>query len=145
RDRNVLRDPGRAAAARPRLRAGRGSAGTPAERCPQRTPVAAPLQFGFGHSGQADRAERPSRGGRWCHAGELRVRIAAGGALGDAGAGAAGATRSVLYGIARLKPGISIASAAAEMDAIGDPGSGCSDNQYGQFNTAAVTGPTYGS
>jgi len=27
----------------------------------------------------------------------------------------------------------------------GDPGSGCSDNQYGQFNTAAVTGPTYGS
>jgi len=28
---------------------------------------------------------------------------------------------------------------------IGDPGSGCSDNQYKQFNTAAVTGPTYGS
>jgi hypothetical protein len=28
---------------------------------------------------------------------------------------------------------------------VGDPGSGCSDNQYGQFNTAAVTGPTYGS
>jgi len=28
---------------------------------------------------------------------------------------------------------------------VGDPGSGCSDNQYRQFNTAAVTGPTYGS
>ena len=28
---------------------------------------------------------------------------------------------------------------------IGDPGSGCSDNQYAQFNTAAVTGPTYNS
>ena len=27
----------------------------------------------------------------------------------------------------------------------GDPGSGCSDNQYLQFSTAAVTGPTYGS
>jgi hypothetical protein len=27
----------------------------------------------------------------------------------------------------------------------GDPGSGCSSNQYAQFNTAAVTGPTYGS
>jgi hypothetical protein len=27
----------------------------------------------------------------------------------------------------------------------GDPGSGCSDNQYVQFNTAAVTGPSYGS
>jgi hypothetical protein len=28
---------------------------------------------------------------------------------------------------------------------IGDPGSGCSDNQYAQFNTAAVVGPDYGS
>jgi len=28
---------------------------------------------------------------------------------------------------------------------VGDPGSGCSDNQYGQFNTSAVAGPTYGS
>ena len=28
---------------------------------------------------------------------------------------------------------------------IGDPGSGCSSNQYKQFNTAAVTGPQYGS
>jgi len=28
---------------------------------------------------------------------------------------------------------------------VGDPGSGCSDNQYRQFNTAAVTGPQYGS
>ena len=28
---------------------------------------------------------------------------------------------------------------------IGDPGAGCSDNQYGQFNSASVTGPTYGS
>src|SRR5262249_25236766 len=28
---------------------------------------------------------------------------------------------------------------------LGDPGSGCSDNQYKQFNTAAVTGPQYGS
>jgi Carboxypeptidase regulatory-like domain len=28
---------------------------------------------------------------------------------------------------------------------IGDPGSGCSDNQYAQFNVASVTGPTFGS
>ena len=28
---------------------------------------------------------------------------------------------------------------------IGDPGSGCSSNQYAQFNTAAVIGPDYGS
>jgi len=28
---------------------------------------------------------------------------------------------------------------------IGDPGVGCSDNQYKQFNTAAFAGPTYGS
>jgi hypothetical protein len=34
---------------------------------------------------------------------------------------------------------------AAKIVFIGDPGSGCSDNQYAQFNTKAVTGPTYGS
>jgi hypothetical protein len=28
---------------------------------------------------------------------------------------------------------------------VGDPGNGCSSNQYGQFNTAAFAGPTYGS
>ena len=28
---------------------------------------------------------------------------------------------------------------------VGDPGSGCSSNQYAQFNTASVTGPGYGS
>ncbi len=28
---------------------------------------------------------------------------------------------------------------------VGDPGNGCTDNQYSQFNTASVTGPTYGS
>src|SRR5262249_11315569 len=28
---------------------------------------------------------------------------------------------------------------------VGDPGAGCSSNQYGQFNTGAVKGPTYGS
>jgi hypothetical protein len=28
---------------------------------------------------------------------------------------------------------------------VGDPGNGCSNDQYRQFNTAAVTGPTYGS
>jgi hypothetical protein len=28
---------------------------------------------------------------------------------------------------------------------VGDPGSGCSDNQYAQFNTASVTGPQPGS
>jgi hypothetical protein len=28
---------------------------------------------------------------------------------------------------------------------VGDPGSGCSDDQYRQFNTSAVTGPQYGS
>jgi hypothetical protein len=27
----------------------------------------------------------------------------------------------------------------------GDPGSGCSDNQYAQFNASAVAGPTYHS
>ena len=34
---------------------------------------------------------------------------------------------------------------AARIVYVGDPGSGCSDNQYKQFNTAAVSGPTYGS
>ena len=34
---------------------------------------------------------------------------------------------------------------AAKIKYIGNPGSGCSSNQYAQFNTAAVTGPTYGS
>jgi len=34
---------------------------------------------------------------------------------------------------------------AARIVYIGDPGSGCSDDQYAQFNTAAVRGPTYGS
>jgi hypothetical protein len=33
----------------------------------------------------------------------------------------------------------------ARIKIIGDPGSGCSDNQYKQFNTAAFAGPTYGS
>ena len=28
---------------------------------------------------------------------------------------------------------------------VGDPGSGCSSNQYAQFDTSAVRGPTYGS
>jgi len=28
---------------------------------------------------------------------------------------------------------------------VGDPGSGCSDNEYAQFNVKSVTGPTYGS
>jgi hypothetical protein len=34
---------------------------------------------------------------------------------------------------------------AARIVYAGDPGSGCSDNQYAQFNTAGVAGPTYGS
>jgi hypothetical protein len=34
---------------------------------------------------------------------------------------------------------------AARIVYVGDPGSGCSDDQYRQFNTAAVTGPRYGS
>jgi len=34
---------------------------------------------------------------------------------------------------------------AAKILYVGDPGSGCSGDQYRQFNTAAVTGPTYGS
>jgi Carboxypeptidase regulatory-like domain len=34
---------------------------------------------------------------------------------------------------------------AAKVRYVGDPGSGCSSNQYQQFNPAAVTGPTYGS
>ena len=33
----------------------------------------------------------------------------------------------------------------ARIRLVGDPGSGCSDNQYAQFNTAAFAGPTYGS
>ena len=34
---------------------------------------------------------------------------------------------------------------AARIVFVGDPGSGCSDNQYAQFNVTAVTGPTYNS
>jgi len=34
---------------------------------------------------------------------------------------------------------------AAKIIYVGDPGSGCSSNQYAQFNTASVKGPTYGS
>ena len=34
---------------------------------------------------------------------------------------------------------------AARIVFIGDPGSGCSGDQYRQFNTASVTGPQYGS
>jgi hypothetical protein len=34
---------------------------------------------------------------------------------------------------------------AARIVYVGDPGSGCSGDQYRQFNTGAVTGPTYGS
>jgi len=34
---------------------------------------------------------------------------------------------------------------AARIVYLGDPGSGCSSDQYRQFNTAAVAGPTYGS
>jgi hypothetical protein len=34
---------------------------------------------------------------------------------------------------------------AARIVYVGNPGSGCSSNQYAQFNTAAVAGPTYGS
>jgi hypothetical protein len=34
---------------------------------------------------------------------------------------------------------------AAKIVYLGDPGKGCSDNQYGQFNTASVTGPGYNS
>src|SRR5262249_11847435 len=34
---------------------------------------------------------------------------------------------------------------AAKIVYLGDPGSGCSSDQYKQFNTTAVTGPTYGS
>ncbi|HJZ72133.1 MAG TPA: carboxypeptidase-like regulatory domain-containing protein [Vicinamibacterales bacterium] len=34
---------------------------------------------------------------------------------------------------------------AAKIVYVGDPGSGCSSDQYRQFNTAAVAGPTYGS
>lgn len=33
----------------------------------------------------------------------------------------------------------------ARIRIVGDPGSGCSDNQYAQFNTAAFAGPTYNS
>src|SRR5262249_59629542 len=34
---------------------------------------------------------------------------------------------------------------AAKIVFVGDPGSGCSSDQYRQFSAAAVTGPTYGS
>jgi hypothetical protein len=33
----------------------------------------------------------------------------------------------------------------ARIRVVGDPGSGCSSNQYAQFNTSAFAGPTYGS
>jgi hypothetical protein len=33
----------------------------------------------------------------------------------------------------------------ARIPYVGDPGSGCSSDQYTQFNTASVTGPQYGS
>jgi hypothetical protein len=36
-------------------------------------------------------------------------------------------------------------SYAARIKVVGDPGSGCSDNQYAQFNTAAYDGPGYNS
>ena len=36
-------------------------------------------------------------------------------------------------------------SYAARIKVVGDPGSGCSDNQYAQFNTAAFDGPGYNS
>ena len=36
-------------------------------------------------------------------------------------------------------------SYAARIKVVGDPGSGCSDNQYAQFNTAAFAGPGYNS
>jgi hypothetical protein len=36
-------------------------------------------------------------------------------------------------------------SYAARIRIVGDPGSGCSDNQYAQFNMAAFAGPTYNS
>jgi hypothetical protein len=36
-------------------------------------------------------------------------------------------------------------SYAARVLMTGDPGAGCSSNQYGQFNTAAFSGPSYGS
>src|SRR5688572_19710343 len=36
-------------------------------------------------------------------------------------------------------------SYAARIKVVGDPGSGCSDNQYAQFNTAAFQGPGYNS
>jgi hypothetical protein len=36
-------------------------------------------------------------------------------------------------------------SYAARIRIVGDTGSGCSDNQYAQFNTAAFAGPTYNS
>ncbi len=36
-------------------------------------------------------------------------------------------------------------SYAARIRVVGDPGSGCSDDQYAQFNTAAFAGPTYNS
>ncbi len=36
-------------------------------------------------------------------------------------------------------------SYGARIRVVGDPGSGCSDDQYAQFNTAAFAGPTYNS
>ena len=36
-------------------------------------------------------------------------------------------------------------SYAARIKVVGDPGSGCSDNQYAQFDTSAFAGPSYNS
>ena len=59
-----------------------------------------------------------------------------------------GATYDVSYSYQTAGSNVNLTgspSYAARVRIVGDPGSGCSSNQYGQFNTAAFAGPTYGS
>jgi hypothetical protein len=59
-----------------------------------------------------------------------------------------GATYDVSYSYQTAGSNVNLTgspSYAARVRVVGDPGSGCSSNQYGQFNTAAFAGPTYGS
>jgi hypothetical protein len=59
-----------------------------------------------------------------------------------------GATYDVSYSYQTAGSNVNLTgspSYGARVRIVGDPGSGCSSNQYGQFNTAAFAGPTYGS
>lgn len=59
-----------------------------------------------------------------------------------------GASYDVTYSYQTAGSNVNITgspSYAGRVRLLGDPGSGCSSNQYGQFDTSAFAGPTYGS